>query len=103
MSNDELTLIKEIELLRIDIAYKNKEYKQKRRLLLWYASVVGVILLITVLGFIGAGLFGDLYFSGWTGFITFLFGIIFLGLVVYFLLDYQGWGKKHGFRGLVRL
>jgi len=52
MSNDELVFVKEMELLRVEIARKYKEYKQKRRPLLWYVSMAGIILFITVLGFI---------------------------------------------------
>ena len=93
---DRMTLLLKIE-------EKKSEYKEEYRSLFWYGFLGSIVLIITVMAIIGAGLLSNAYFSGWTGFTAFIFGVIFIGLVIYFFLNYEYTKNRHGFQGVGRI
>jgi hypothetical protein len=90
--------------LLMEIEEKKYTHKTKRRPLIWYRNIV-IVFLILLLGAIGVvGIFSaNSYIGGWSIFGIFVFGILFLVLLVYFFLDSVEGGEEQGFKGLSRI
>jgi len=93
-----------LEKVKLEIEEKTFHYKVARRPLVWYLTILIINLSIIFLAIAAIGIFGgNSYIGGWAGLSIFIFGITFIGLTIYFFLDYVSSGELHGFRAIARV
>ena len=89
---------------RLRLEEKKLQYKQERRTLVRYGLIITIDLVIVLFGIIVVGILGAYtYYGGWVTFITVIFAILFLGLIVYFLVDFLDSSGQNGFGGPRRI
>ncbi len=90
--------------LVLEIEEKKFHYRIARRPVGWFWALLLINLAIIILAIAAIGIFGDISFiGGWVKFTIFIFGCTFIGLIIYFFLDYYSAGEPHGFRAIHRI
>ncbi len=87
----------------IELGDLRNEFKHKRRSLLFYIRMLGIVLILFLAGVTGADFLHDGYFSIFAVWIAVLSGILLAILVIYFFVDYKDYGENYGFRGIERI
>ncbi|MDQ2887117.1 MAG: hypothetical protein M3Y39_13660 [Chloroflexota bacterium] len=76
--------------LKWEIEEKKLHYKIERRPLAWFFALLLIVGIIITLSSLAMYLFGDNSFiGGWGIFIVVASSIIFIGMAIYFLVDYR--------------
>ena len=93
-----------LEKVKLEIEEKKFHYKVERRPIIWYLTLLIIILAIIILAISAFDIFGvTSSIFGWAIFITIVFICIFIGLTIYFFLDFVSAGEHGGFSAVARI
>ena len=90
--------------LVLEIEEKKFHHRIARRPVALYWVLLLTNLAIIILAISAYGIFGSgSFIAAWASFSIFIFGVSFIGLTIYFFLDYEPARTRHGFRAIHRI